>query len=113
MNREDELTLLIEEQKRDDRDFQPPQANTVPMGNLLAVMSRGHRVQDLTRKQYEDGCAIHGQIDLRPDPSRGAPVCRLCDRDRKRRVRRTNGDRMRALDRERKARKARAEVSGG
>jgi hypothetical protein len=104
MTREDELALLIEEQARDDRDFQPPQPNTVPYGNLMDVLAPDGRVRELARKQYEQGCAIHGMADLRSDPSRGAPVCRQCDNDRKARTRRTNGDRMRTLDRERKRR---------
>jgi hypothetical protein len=104
LSREDELERLIAEQARDDRDFQPPQPNTVPYGNLMDVLTPDGRVRELAHKQYEQGCAIHGMLDLRPDPSRGSPVCRLCDRERKSRARRVNGDRMRALDRARKRR---------
>jgi hypothetical protein len=104
MNREMELEKLIAEQARDDRDFQPPQTGTVPYGHLLDVMDHQGRVRPDVRREYDPGCKIHGMLDQREDPTRGAPVCRLCDRERKSRARRANGDRMRALDRARKAR---------
>jgi len=101
MNREDELTLLIEEQKRDDDHYQRPEMHTVPFGNLLEVMDDNGRLRELVRKEWEQGCTLHGTLSLRPDPTRGAPVCRVCDRERKKRDRRTNGEWMRAQDRAR------------
>jgi hypothetical protein len=103
MTREDELALLIEEQRLDDLgSFQPPEHNTVPYGMLQDILTSDGRVREVARKRYEQSCAIHGMAELRVDPSRGAPVCRACDRERKARKRRTDGDRMRALERPRK-----------
>lgn len=104
MNRERELEKLIAEQARDDRAYQAPEKHTVPYGNLLEVMDHQGRVRPPVRREYEAGCTIHGLLDLREDRTRNTPVCRLCDRERHARARRTNGDRMRALDRARKAR---------
>ena len=83
MNRETEIALLVDQQLRDDRDFQPPEQGTVPYGLVLDVRDQDGRTVASLPRGTEPECAIHGREDLAEDHTRGYR-CRVCDRERKR-----------------------------